>query len=114
MPQARTTGIYDYKGCKCYQVLQGLQHPCEFCTRDKLSKDEFYVWELENQFLNRHYILKEKLIPWQGKIARLKIAIDTTEKEFVSKSIQKRLEFEKAIVDSCKILARESHSRNHA
>ena len=88
-----------------------LQQPCEFCTRDKLSEDEFYVWELEDQFLNRHYILKEKLIPWQGKIARLKIAIDITEKEFVSKSIQKRLEFEKAIVDSCKTLARESDSK---
>ena len=26
------TGIHDYKGRKCYKVLQGRNAPCEFCT----------------------------------------------------------------------------------
>lgn len=104
------TGIYDYKGCKCYQVLQGRNEPCEFCTNACLEQDTFHVWESENKYLNRHFILKDKLIPWQGKMARLEMAIDITEKEIVSKSIQKKLNFEKAIVESCKILASESNN----
>lgn len=106
----RITGVYDYKGGKCYQVLQGMDHPCEFCTNCKLCEEEFYVWEKENTFLNRHYILKDKLIPWQGKIARLEIAIDVTEKEIVSQAIQKKLDFEQAIVKSYQALA-SGHDR---
>ncbi len=104
----RMTGVYDYKGCKCYKVLQGKDAPCEFCTNSKLSKDKFLIWEIENTFLNMHFILKDKLIPWKGKMARAEIAIDITEKEFVSQSIRKKLHFERAIVDCCKIIAHES------
>ena len=39
----RTTGVNDYKGCKCYEVLQNKKEPCEFCTNGQLSKDKFLV-----------------------------------------------------------------------
>lgn len=102
------TGVYDYKGRKCHQVLQGRNTPCESCTNSHLCENEFYVWENENTYLKKNYILKDKLIRWQGKIVRLEIAIDITEREIVSKAIQKRLDFEQAIVDSCRILASET------
>lgn len=105
----RLTGIYDYKGCKCYKVFAGLDAPCDYCTNHLLSKDKFLIWERENTFLNRHFILKDKLIPWHGKLARVELAIDITEKEILSQSIQQRLNAKRAIVDSCKILARESN-----
>lgn len=76
----RLTGMYDYKGRKCYEVLQGQSSPCEFCTNHCLRMDQFHVWENENPYLNRHFILKDKLILWCGKMARLEIAIDITEK----------------------------------
>lgn len=101
----RMTGVYNYKGCKCYEVLQGRDKPCEFCTNKQLSEDKFYVWESENQYLGRRLILKDKLIPWQGRIARLEIGIDITRREIVSQSVQRKLKFERAIVDSCKVLA---------
>ncbi len=103
----RMTGVYDYKGCKCYKVLQGRDTPCEFCSNSLLCKDEFLIWERENTFFKRHFILKDKLIPWKGKMARVEMAIDITEKEILSQAIQKRLNFERAIVDSCKILVAE-------
>lgn len=104
------TGVYDYKGCKCYEVLQGKDKPCDFCTNKKLREDKFYVWESKNTFLKRNYILKDKLIPWQGKIARLEMAIDITHKEIVSQAIQKKMDFEKTIVKACKLIASESDS----
>lgn len=105
----RITGVYDYKGRKCYQVLQGRNSPCEGCTNGCLSENEFYVWENENTYLKKNYILKDKLIRWHGKMARLEMAIDITEKEIVSKAIQKKLDFEQAIVDACRILASETN-----
>ncbi len=104
----RVTGIYDYKGRKCYQVLQGRDEPCEFCTNSRLCKDKFLIWEQENKFLNKHFMLKDKLIPWKGKMARVEIAVDITEKEILSQEIQNRLSFERAILDSCKILVSAS------
>lgn len=75
----RTIGIYDYKGCKCYKVLQGRDEPCEFCNNNKLSDKKFLVWDNYNSFLKKHYLMKDKLIPWQGKNARLELAIDVTQ-----------------------------------
>ena len=63
--------------------------------------------ENENIFLKRHCILKDKLIPWQGRIARLKMAIDVTEREIVSQAVQKKLEFEQAVVETCTTLAND-------
>lgn len=105
----RLTGMYDYKGRKCYEVLQGQSSPCEFCTNHCLRMDQFHVWENENPYLNRHFILKDKLILWCGKMARLEIAIDITEKEIVSQSVREKLDFEKNIVDCTRILVEEEH-----
>lgn len=101
------TGIHDYKGRKCYKVLQGRNDPCEFCTNRKLSTEYFYVWERENTFLERHFLLKDKLIPWKGKKARLEVAIDVTEKEVVSQRIQEKLDFERNISACTKVLFEE-------
>lgn len=101
------TGLHDYKGMKCYKVLQGRNDPCEFCTNHKLNYDSFYVWERDNVFLGRYFLLKDKLISWEGKKARLEIAVDVTEKEYVSRKIQAKLDFEKNIVSCIKMLVEE-------
>lgn len=103
----RLTGMYDYKGRKCYQVLQGREGPCEFCTNQCLRRDEFHVWETQNRHFNRHFIVKDKLIPWCGRQARLEIAIDVTEKEIVSQSVREKLDFEKNVVECTKMLVEE-------
>jgi diguanylate cyclase (GGDEF)-like protein len=77
----KITGIYDYKGRKCYEVLQGKKEPCEFCTNGQLCKSKFHVWERENAFLGSRYILKDKLISWRGRKARLEMAINMEEWE---------------------------------
>ena len=34
----------DYKGKKCYEVLQHKTKPCPFCTNSKLSANHVYEW----------------------------------------------------------------------
>lgn len=63
----------------CYEVLQGQSSPCPFCTSHRLTEDTFYEWEHTNTLVNRHYLLRDKLIQWNGKPARLEIAFDVTD-----------------------------------
>lgn len=68
--------MQDFENCKCYKVLQGRDSPCPFCTNAKLTKDSFYVWEYENPFLNKDFIVKDKLVDWNGRLVRMEIAVD--------------------------------------
>lgn len=104
----RLTGVYDYQGQKCYKVLQGKDDPCEFCTNDCLRRDSFYIWERDNKLLNGHFILKDKLIPWRGKMARLEIAIDVSEHEMVSQRVREKLDFAQSVLACAQVLAGES------
>ena len=101
------TGVFDYNGQKCYKVLQGKDDPCEFCTNSLLNRDRFYFWELENKKLKRHFLLKDKLIPWQGKLARLELAVDITEREVLSRSVREKLDFAENVLACAKVLAQE-------
>lgn len=66
----------DYIGKKCYQVLQGVDAPCVFCTNDALRPQKFISWEHRNPILNKHLLVKDSLWIENGKKYRLEIAID--------------------------------------
>ena len=102
------TGMYDYKGRKCYQVLMDRDTPCEGCDGICLNGETYHVREKHNTYLRRHFMLKEKLIYWQNKPAGLTVAIDLTEKEIMSQRVQEKLEFERNIVDCTKMLLEET------
>lgn len=104
----KLTGIHDYKGRKCYKVLQDRDEPCEFCTNDCLKRDRFYIWERNNPVWKRHFLLKDKLIQWKGRVARLEIAMDVTDQEVVSQGIQEKLDFAHSVLTSAQALAEES------
>lgn len=101
------TGAYDYKGRKCYEILQNRKTPCEFCHTDCPKKAGYLVWELDNHYLKKHFMMKDKMITWGGKIARLTICLDLTEKEITSKKVREKLEFEQNIVAATKMLLNE-------
>ncbi len=103
----RLTGAYDYKGRKCYKVLQGKDDPCEFCTNGCLRKERFHIWERYNETLKRHFILKDKLIHWHGKLARLELAVDISEREIVSQSVREKLDFAENILTCARTLVEE-------
>ncbi len=78
-------------GKKCYEVLQGLDAPCEFCTNAKLSESEFYEWSYYNPMLDSTFLLKDKLIPYNGRLARLEIATDISKITLLEKELQEKL-----------------------
>lgn len=101
------TGCYDYKGRKCYELLFDRDTPCIQCDECKNTKNQFYVWETENRYLNRHFTMKSKLIPWRGREARLVMGIDITEKEASRQSVQEKLDFEQNILACTRMLVEE-------
>lgn len=95
----------DYLGKKCYRVLQGLNEPCDFCTNHMLNEKDFYIWERQNSYSGRRYLLKDKLITYHGKKVRLEVAVDITKQENTSKSVKERLKFAEKVVDYTDILS---------
>lgn len=103
----RMTGAYDYKGRKCYEILQNRKTKCEFCDRKCISEESYNVWELYNDYLKKHFIAKDKMISWSGKNACLTICIDVTEREITSQKVQQKLALEQNIVAATTLLAAE-------
>lgn len=91
-------------GGKCYQVLQGRETPCEFCTNCQLKEGVFYSWETTNPVLGRHFLLKDKLIRYHGKKVRVEIAFDMTEQVERRKTIQEALEVQNLVTECAKRL----------
>lgn len=96
-------GLSDIERFKCYRLLQGKEAPCSFCNNHLLTTEEFYTWEHFNEPTGRNFLLKDKLILWQGRPARLEIAVDITEKESTSRAVRDKLEMQRALVDCLSI-----------
>ncbi|MBS6643184.1 MAG: bifunctional diguanylate cyclase/phosphodiesterase [Clostridiaceae bacterium] len=77
---------------KCYKVLQGFDEPCPFCTNKLLKADETYSWEYTNPIIKKHYLLKDRLVEWDGRTARMEIAFDITEANNEKNELKRRLE----------------------
>lgn len=96
----QTLHLENYKHKKCYEVLQGKTSPCEFCTNDRLCDDNFYTWEFTNPSIGRHFLLKDKIIQWRGKTARMEIAFDITELELQKQELKNMLDVQ-ALITNC-------------
>lgn len=95
-----------YKHIKCYEALQGRSSPCPFCTNSKLNLDEYYIWELNNSYLNRNYIVKDKLVLYEDKPVRMEIAIDVTNNhDLTFQQVPVEFAIEKTILDCLQALA---------
>ncbi|MGI5963779.1 MAG: EAL domain-containing protein [Lawsonibacter sp.] len=99
-------GVHNYYGKKCYKLFQGLDEPCPFCTNRYLKKDEFYIWAGENQYCGRRFILKDKLLTYQGKRMRMEVALDVTKHEIVSTELRERLSFAEQIAECTATLSK--------
>lgn len=99
-----TFHLKDSQGLKCYQALQGRDAPCPFCTNARLNTETPYTWEYTNPLTQRHYLLKDKLIRWKGRLARLEIAFDITETENKKIALQNALDGDKMIMECVQML----------
>lgn len=100
----RTFQVDELSGQKCYRVLQGKEAPCDFCTTAVLKEGETYTWNYTNPITQRHYLLKDRLVEWEGRLARMEIAFDITETEREKTQLQNLLETEKMVMECVRLL----------
>lgn len=70
------TSESEYRNRKCYQVLQGLEVPCDFCNNAVLENGRFYSWIHRNPILNRRFLVKDSQFDCGGRKYRMEIAIN--------------------------------------
>lgn len=94
----------EISGRKCYEVLQGYDSPCAFCTNKKLNRDEFYEWQTQNPITLHQYLLKDKLITYQGREVRMEIAMDISKFQSQEHQIQVLFENEQIAMECARAL----------
>ncbi|MCP4723346.1 MAG: PAS domain S-box protein, partial [Desulfobacteraceae bacterium] len=101
----------DFTGNICWKSFHENRHgPCDFCTNDKLidangNPKEPYVWEFHSQTLNRWYELHDQAIPWtDGKLVRMEIALDITERKLSEVAVKRREQYLKALNSASQLL----------
>lgn len=78
----------EIEGKICWQAIQsGQTGPCDFCTNNKIvdpggNPASPYVWEFRNTKTDRWYYIVDRALSWvDGRIVRLEIATDITERK---------------------------------
>ncbi len=67
---------YSWVGEKCYKILAGLDAPCQDCINGQLRRDCFYTTTRRNRKTGQNLLMRETLIPWQGKNYRFSMAVN--------------------------------------
>jgi PAS domain S-box-containing protein len=84
----------DIVGEKCYQVFQGLDSPCDFCTNPMIFGETLgkpHVWEFRNKVNGRWYRCIDKAIRWpDGRTVRYEMAIDIHDLKEAEEALRER------------------------
>lgn len=84
----------DGTGRKCYEVMQGAEGPCPFCTNDRIFGENIgwpYVWESQNKVTGRWFRCIDKAIRWpDGRMVRYEMALDITERQQVEEALREQ------------------------
>lgn len=70
-----------WKGKKCYNILQDSPIPCEFCTNYKLAErpiGDVITWEHHNEALGKTFLVRDFRDVVEGVNLRFENAIDIT------------------------------------
>ena len=80
----------DPVGKICYQVFQGQNSPCGFCTNSILEKEQkAYQWEYFNPSVNKYFILYDRLIKWpDGRDVRFELALDISNRKEIEEQLK--------------------------
>ncbi len=72
----------EYRGKKCFEVLQARNEICPFCKSSCLNGDgETCSWDHYNDRIGAYYQLQDRQIRYKGHRARMEMAIDISGRE---------------------------------
>lgn len=81
----------DATGKKCYEVIQGRTSPCPFCNNALLTEADVYAWEFDNPNLEKTFMIRNRVINWQGHRSRIELSHDMLSAEYkLAKKDQER------------------------
>ena len=70
----------DILGKKCYEKLQGVEKPCDFCTNQYIfgkNMGKTYIWEHQDKRSQRWFRYIDRAIKWpDGRLLRYEMAVD--------------------------------------
>ncbi len=72
----------DITGRKCYEVLQGKESPCDFCTNPIIREESNrpHIWEHHNTNLDHYYRVIDNVVKWpDGRDVRFEMTFDITD-----------------------------------
>ena len=102
------TAPEEYLNQKCFELIQGLDAPCAFCTNRKLRTDAPYKWEFYNQHLKCWASIEDSLIEIDGHPYRLEVIRDISKDKAKIDSILNQLTMEEMLVKCIELLAYEN------
>lgn len=94
----------EVKGYRCHEIFYKENSPCSFCNAGRLTLEEYYEWECKNPILNKYFIVKEKLLKWNGKNVHMVIAVDITQKQKEKDQLENALENERIVLNCIKMM----------
>lgn len=74
-------------GMRCYEAMQRRETPCPFCGKANWTSDKFFLWRNYNRALDQEFIIKNKLVTWQGREVLLAIAVDISNNKSIVDSL---------------------------
>lgn len=80
--------LEEIKGKKCHEVLHTCSTPCTICNNNELTEDMFREWQSYNPILDKHFLLKDTMLEYEGRRCRMEIAIDVSAQEKRSNMLQ--------------------------
>ena len=72
------------KGEKCYETLNSLDRPCEYCDMENIIglQGQPFKWEYNSPVLKKDFLATDRIIRWSdGRDVKLHIAVDITERK---------------------------------
>lgn len=103
----------DVANQKCYQILQGKDGPCDFCTNKDLTSSTFCRWKHHNAVTGRYYYMNDKLVELKdGYFVRLEIATDVTDNEKANLVLNQKLTTEETLVRCIHTLSESDNQHN--
>lgn len=69
-------GPEDYRGKKCYEIMEDRNAPCSACPRNQLRQDRFHTVTYHNPKVGRDLLLRDTLVPWRGRTLHFVLGLD--------------------------------------